>query len=82
MLVTNHYHHQKNPTGKMENNTMSNATSLLHCIPVDSLTAEISVPICQTGSFIQEAPGINNGYDYARSNNPTLGNSEKKCGGG
>lgn len=50
---------------------MSNATQLLHSIPVDPLTGAISVPIYQTSTFIQEAPGVNKGYDYARSNNPT-----------
>ncbi|MEJ7586656.1 MAG: PLP-dependent aspartate aminotransferase family protein [Ferruginibacter sp.] len=55
----------------MEDNTMNNATKLLHTIPVDPLTGAISVPIYQTSTFIQEAPGVNKGYDYARSNNPT-----------
>ncbi|MCW3090464.1 MAG: PLP-dependent transferase [Ferruginibacter sp.] len=55
----------------MEDNTMSNATQLLHSIPVDPLTGAISVPIYQTSTFVQEAPGVNKGYDYARSNNPT-----------
>ncbi|MBC7888680.1 MAG: PLP-dependent transferase [Ferruginibacter sp.] len=50
---------------------MSNATQLLHSIPVDPLTGAISVPIYQTSTFIQDAPGVNKGYDYARSNNPT-----------
>jgi len=50
---------------------MSNATQLLHSIPVDALTGAISVPIYQTSTFVQEAPGVNKGYDYARSNNPT-----------
>ena len=50
---------------------MSNATQLIHSIPVDPLTGAISVPIYQTSTFIQEAPGINKGYDYARTNNPT-----------
>jgi cystathionine beta-lyase len=50
---------------------MSNATQLLHSIPVDTLTGAISVPIYQTSTFIQEAPGVNQGYDYARTNNPT-----------
>src|SRR6185436_16195975 len=48
-----------------------NATELLHSIPVDPLTGAISVPIYQTSTFIQESPGVNRGYDYARSNNPT-----------
>src|ERR1700712_3909298 len=47
------------------------ATALLHSIPVDPLTGAISVPIYQTSTFVQEAPGVHKGYDYARSNNPT-----------
>lgn len=50
---------------------MSKATKLIHSIPVDSLTGAISVPIYQTSTFVQEAPGTNKGYDYARSGNPT-----------
>ncbi|MEN9569907.1 MAG: hypothetical protein RL172_1138 [Bacteroidota bacterium] len=53
-------------------NTMSlNATQLIHSIPVDDATGAISVPIYQTSTFVQEAPGVNKGFDYARSNNPT-----------
>ncbi len=29
------------------------------------------MPIYQTSTFVQEAPGVNKGYDYARTNNPT-----------
>lgn len=50
---------------------MSNATELIHSIPVDAQTGAISVPIYQTSTFVQEAPGVNKGYDYARSGNPT-----------
>ena len=50
---------------------MSTATQLIHSIPVDPLTGAISVPIYQTSTFVQEAPGVNKGYDYARSGNPT-----------
>jgi cystathionine beta-lyase len=50
---------------------MSNATQLIHSIPVDELTGAISVPIYQTSTFVQEAPGVNKGYDYARTGNPT-----------
>lgn len=46
-------------------------TQTIHSIPVDTLTGAISVPIYQTSTFVQEAPGINKGFDYARSNNPT-----------
>lgn len=48
-----------------------NATQIIHSIPSDPLTGAISVPIYQTSTFIQEAPGVNKGFDYARSNNPT-----------
>lgn len=50
---------------------MSKTTNIIHSIPVDPLTGSISVPIYQTATFVQEAPGVNKGYDYARSNNPT-----------
>ena len=49
----------------------NNATQVIHSIPVDPLTGSIGVPIYQTSTFVQEAPGINKGYDYARSGNPT-----------
>ncbi|WP_322969812.1 PLP-dependent aspartate aminotransferase family protein [Faecalibacter sp. LW9] len=50
---------------------MSKATQILHSIPVDQLTGSISVPVYQTSTFVQEVPGLNKGFDYARSNNPT-----------
>ncbi len=56
---------------------MSNATQLIHSIPVDPLTGSISVPIYQTSTFVQDAPGEHKGYDYARSNNPTRAVLEK-----
>ena len=56
---------------------MSNATQLIHSIPVDELTGAISVPIYQTSTFIQEAPGLNKGYDYARTGNPTRATLEQ-----
>ena len=56
---------------------MSNATQLIHSIPVDPLTGSISVPIYQTSTFVQDAPGEHKGFDYARSNNPTRNTLEK-----
>jgi len=56
---------------------MSNATELIHSIPVDPLTGSISVPIYQTSTFVQDAPGEHKGFDYARSNNPTRNTLEK-----
>lgn len=48
-----------------------NTTQLIHSLPVDPLTGSISVPIYQTATFVQDAPGVHKGFDYARSNNPT-----------
>ncbi len=50
---------------------MKERTKILHSIPVDQLTGAISTPIYQTSTFVQEAPGVNKGFDYARTNNPT-----------
>ncbi len=50
---------------------MNQTTQFIHSIPVDPLTGAIAVPIYQTSTFVQEAPGVNKGYDYARTNNPT-----------
>src|SRR5258706_8410039 len=50
---------------------MKETTKILHSIPVDKLTGAISTPIYQTSTYVQEAPGVHKGYDYARSNNPT-----------
>ena len=46
-------------------------TRTLHTLPHDPLTGAVSVPIYQTSTFEQEAPGANKGFDYSRSNNPT-----------
>lgn len=50
---------------------MSRITDIIHSVPIDELTGSISVPVYQTSTFVQEAPGIHKGFDYARSNNPT-----------
>ncbi|MCB0523648.1 MAG: PLP-dependent transferase [Lewinellaceae bacterium] len=50
---------------------MSSITEILHAIPVDKLTGSISVPVYQTATYEQEEPGVNKGYDYARTGNPT-----------
>jgi cysteine-S-conjugate beta-lyase len=49
----------------------NNATQAIHSIPVDPLTGALAVPIYQTSTFVQEAPGVNKGYDYSRTGNPT-----------
>lgn len=50
---------------------MSTATNVFAHLPIDPLTGAISVPIYQTATFVQEAPGEHKGFDYSRSNNPT-----------
>src|SRR3954471_4318151 len=61
--------------------TMKEQTRILHSIPVDPLTGAISTPIYQTSTFVQEAPGVHKGYDYARSNNPTRATLENLVAG-
>ncbi len=56
---------------------MNEATRFIHTLGADPLTGAISVPIYQTSTFVQEAPGINRGFDYSRSNNPTRRQLEK-----
>jgi cysteine-S-conjugate beta-lyase len=64
--------HPKKPFKKgVEDYFMQENTTFIHSIPVDPLTGAVSVPIYQTSTFVQEAPGLHKGYDYARSNNPT-----------
>lgn len=51
---------------------MPNATTqILTALRPDPLTGSISTPIYQTATFVQEAPGVHKGFDYARTNNPT-----------
>ncbi len=52
-------------------------TKIIQSLPIDELTGAISTPIYQTSTFVQESPGVNKGYDYARSNNPTRAVLEK-----
>jgi cystathionine beta-lyase/cystathionine gamma-synthase len=47
-------------------------TKLLHAgIEPDSATGAIMTPIYQTSTFVQEGVGVNNGYVYSRTQNPT-----------
>lgn len=51
---------------------MKLATKLIHGgIEPDPSTGAIMTPIYQTSTYVQEAPGKNKGYEYARSQNPT-----------
>ena len=37
----------------------------------DPLTGAVAVPIYATSTFAQESPGVDKGYAYARTANPT-----------
>src|ERR1700748_1736028 len=51
---------------------MKIATKLIHAgAEPDPSTGAIMTPIYQTSTYVQEAPGKNKGYEYARSQNPT-----------
>ena len=51
---------------------MKLATKFIHAGAVpDPSTGAIMTPIYQTSTYVQEAPGKNKGYEYARSQNPT-----------
>ncbi len=47
-------------------------TKMIHAgAEPDPSTGAIMTPIYQTSTYVQEAPGKNKGYEYARSQNPT-----------
>ena len=51
---------------------MNIATTLIHAgAEPDPSTGAIMTPIFQTSTYVQEAPGKNKGFEYARSQNPT-----------
>lgn len=51
---------------------MKISTKLIHAgVEPDPSTGAIMTPIFQTSTFVQEAPGVNKGFEYARSQNPT-----------
>lgn len=56
----------------MSNSSHKAATKFIHAgTTPDPSTGAIMTPIYQTSTYVQEAPGINKGYEYARSQNPT-----------
>ncbi len=51
---------------------MKTATTYIHAgATPDPSTGAIMTPIFQTSTYVQEAPGVNKGFEYARSQNPT-----------
>lgn len=48
------------------------ATRIIHAgAEPDPSTGAIMTPIYQTSTYVQSAPGVNQGFEYARSQNPT-----------
>jgi Cystathionine beta-lyases/cystathionine gamma-synthases len=48
------------------------ATKAIHAgLEPDPTTGAIMTPVYLTSTYIQEAPGMHKGYDYARTNHPT-----------
>ena len=53
-------------------NEMKQGTKFIHAgTEPDPSTGAIMTPIYQTSTYVQEAPGKNKGFEYARSQNPT-----------
>src|SRR6478672_5990138 len=51
---------------------MKLATKFIHAgAEPDPSTGAIMTPIYQTSTYVQSAPGVHKGYEYARSQNPT-----------
>lgn len=56
----------------MDNKSYKIATKLIHAgVEPDPSTGAIMTPIYQTSTYVQEAPGVHKGYEYARTQNPT-----------
>ncbi|WP_240612891.1 cystathionine gamma-synthase [Chitinophaga parva] len=51
---------------------MKLGTKLIHAgVAPDPSTGAIMTPIFQTSTYVQSAPGVHHGYEYARTQNPT-----------
>lgn len=51
---------------------MKFATKVIHAgIEPDATSGAIMTPIFQTSTYVQDAPGIHKGFEYARTQNPT-----------
>ncbi|MBL7767767.1 MAG: cystathionine gamma-synthase [Flavipsychrobacter sp.] len=51
---------------------MKIATKFIHAgMEPDPSTGAIMTPVYMTSTYVQEAPGVNKGFEYARSQNPT-----------
>ena len=59
-------------SNKTKSNQLEFATRCVHAgQEPDPTTGAVMMPIYATSTFAQESPGVNKGYDYARTSNPT-----------
>ena len=59
-------------SNKTKSNQLEFATRCVHAgQEPDPTTGAVMMPIYATSTFAQESPGVNKGYDYARTTNPT-----------
>ncbi len=57
---------------------MKFATKVIHAgISPDPSTGAVMTPIYQTSTYVQDAPGVHKGFEYARTQNPTRSVLEK-----
>lgn len=62
----------------MDEKKMKFGTKAIHAgLEADPATGAIMTPIYQTSTYVQEAVGVNKGYAYSRSQNPTRHALEK-----
>jgi len=55
-----------------KSNRLDFATRCIHAgQEPDPSTGAVMMPIYATSTFVQQSPGVNKGYDYARTKNPT-----------
>ena len=55
-----------------KSNRLDFATRCIHAgQEPDPTTGAVMMPIYATSTFVQQSPGVNKGYDYARTKNPT-----------
>jgi cystathionine beta-lyase/cystathionine gamma-synthase len=67
------------PAGTAVDPYLSLATQALHAgTAPDPATGAILTPIYQTTTFVQEAVGVDKGYTYSRSANPTVSALERR----
>ena len=60
------------PASKMDSNRHAFATRTVHAGGgPEPATGAVAAPIYATSTYAQESPGVNKGYEYARTRNPT-----------